>query len=121
MVLYRVGPAIWIGSQILAWYVPLDVSIPHDHQLTVPRGLVATFQAFQKGLGAFLATRFLLGAFESGFIPAGLYTITRWYTQNETSKRFSWYFIGNMFAAACSGLIAYGMLVVPFMSSRSPG
>lgn len=25
------------------------------------RGLVATFQAFQKGLGPFLATRFLLG------------------------------------------------------------
>jgi hypothetical protein len=25
------------------------------------RGLVATFQAFQKGLGAFLSTRLLLG------------------------------------------------------------
>ncbi|KAH6680035.1 alternative sulfate transporter [Plectosphaerella plurivora] len=92
MVLYRVGPAIWIGLQIVAW------------------GLVATFQAWQKGVGAFMATRFLLGTFESGFIPAGLYTITRWYTQKETSKRFSWYFVGNMFAGATSGLIAYGIL-----------
>lgn len=29
--------------------------------LTENRGLVATFQAFQKGLGAYLSTRLLLG------------------------------------------------------------
>ncbi|KAJ3531331.1 hypothetical protein NM208_g8925 [Fusarium decemcellulare] len=92
IILYRLGPSKWIGSQILAW------------------GLVATFQAFQKGLAAFLSTRLLLGLCEAGFIPAGLYTITRWYKKEETSKRFSWYFIGNMTAAASSGLIAYGIL-----------
>lgn len=90
------------------------------------RGFVATFQAFQKGLGAFLSTRLLLGYFyylncplsssdqtprlyESGFIPAGLYTITRWYKRDETSKRFSWFFICNMLAQAISGLVAYGV------------
>ncbi|KAG4259423.1 hypothetical protein FPRO04_03515 [Fusarium proliferatum] len=91
-ILYRVGPAKWIGSQIIAW------------------GLVATFQAFQKGLGAFLSTRLLLGLCEAGFIPAGLYTITRWYKRDETSKRFSIYFLGNMLASGASGLIAYGIL-----------
>ncbi|RSM15290.1 hypothetical protein CEP52_000799 [Fusarium oligoseptatum] len=92
VILYRLGPSKWIGSQILAW------------------GLVATFQAFQKGLAAFLSTRLLLGLCEAGFIPAGLYTITRWYKKDETSKRFSWYFLGNMIASASSGLIAYGIL-----------
>ncbi|KAF7562300.1 hypothetical protein G7046_g1807 [Stylonectria norvegica] len=92
MVLYRLGPSKWIGSQIIAW------------------GLVATFQAFQKGLIAFVSTRFLLGLCEAGFIPAGLYTITRWYKKDETSKRFSWFFIGNQSAAASSGLISYGIL-----------
>ncbi|KAF5023264.1 hypothetical protein F66182_4676 [Fusarium sp. NRRL 66182] len=91
-VLYRVGPSRWIGSQILAW------------------GLVATFQAFQNGLAAFLSTRLLLGLCEAGFIPAGLYTITRWYKRDETSKRFSIYFLGNMIASGASGLIAYGIL-----------
>ncbi|KAM0216343.1 hypothetical protein ACHAQI_002762 [Fusarium lateritium] len=91
-ILYRLGPARWIGSQIIAW------------------GLVATFQAFQKGLGAFLSTRLLLGLCEAGFIPAGLYTITRWYKRDETSKRFSIYFLGNGVASACTGLIAYGIL-----------
>ncbi|KAK0632608.1 major facilitator superfamily domain-containing protein [Immersiella caudata] len=92
LILYRTGPTVWIGCQILAW------------------GLVATFQAFQKGLASFLITRLLLGFCESGFIPAGLFTITRWYKRDETSKRFSWFFIGNMSAGACSGLIAYGIL-----------
>ncbi|KAL2154655.1 hypothetical protein VTH82DRAFT_3331 [Thermothelomyces myriococcoides] len=92
IILYRIGPSVWIGSQIVAW------------------GLVATFQAFQKGLGPYLVTRLLLGLCEAGFIPAGLFTITRWYKRDETSKRFSIYFIGNMTAASCSGLVAYGIL-----------
>lgn len=91
-VLYRIGPAKWISGQIFAW------------------GLVATFQAFQHGVGAFMTTRLLLGLCESGFIPAGLYTITRFYKRDETSKRFSWFFIGNMLAQAVSGLLAYAIL-----------
>ncbi|KAL1984909.1 hypothetical protein VTN96DRAFT_8568 [Rasamsonia emersonii] len=95
-VLYRIGPTVWISGQIIAW------------------SLVATFQAFQKGLGAFLSTRLLLGYVPTlnyvRFIPAGLYTITRWYKRDETSKRFSWFFIGNMVAQAISGLVAYGVL-----------
>ncbi|KAH7152046.1 major facilitator superfamily domain-containing protein [Dactylonectria estremocensis] len=92
IVLYRVGPSLWIGGQIVAW------------------GLVATFQAFQKGLASFLVTRLLLGLCEAGFIPAGFYTITRWYKNEETSKRFSWYFIGNQTASGCAGLLAYAIL-----------
>ncbi|KAH7310576.1 major facilitator superfamily domain-containing protein [Stachybotrys elegans] len=92
LILYKVGPVLWIGFQILAW------------------GLVATFQAFQHGLSAFMVTRLLLGLCEAGFIPASLYTITRWYKRNETSRRFSWFFLGNLIASAMSGIIAYGIL-----------
>ena len=92
MILYRIGPAVWISTQVIAW------------------GLVATFQAFQHGVGAFLITRFLLGSFESGFIPAGLFTITRWYKRGETSKRFTIFFLGNMAVQALSGDIAFGIL-----------
>ena len=73
-------------------------------------GSVAVLQSLQHGLGAFLTTRFLLGSCESGLIPAGLFTITRWYKNEETSKRFSWFFMGNMFAQAISGVAAYGIL-----------
>ncbi|XWX02426.1 hypothetical protein V2A60_010463 [Cordyceps javanica] len=94
LILYRVGPQRWISCQIVCW------------------GLVATFQTFQKGkgVGVYYATRFLLGLLEAGFIPAGLYTLTQWYKRNETSRRFIAFFLGNMFASAASGLIAYGIL-----------
>ncbi|KAK3952539.1 major facilitator superfamily domain-containing protein [Pseudoneurospora amorphoporcata] len=92
LVLYKVGPTLWIGCQILAWE------------------FVATFQAFQKGLASYLITRVLLGVCESAFIPAGMYTMTRWYKKDETSKRFSIYHLGNYASAAASGLIAYGIL-----------
>ncbi|KAJ4220983.1 hypothetical protein NW759_007053 [Fusarium solani] len=92
MILYRVGPATWIGFQIIAW------------------SLVGTFQALQTGLGAFIATRLLLGICESGFIPAGLYLMTNWYKTFETGKRFSIYFAGSMAAAALGGLIAFGVI-----------
>jgi len=54
MILYRVGPGKWLTLQLFLF------------------GTVSTFQAFQKGLGAYLTTRFLLGITESGFIPGGL-------------------------------------------------
>ncbi|KAH7041593.1 alternative sulfate transporter [Microdochium trichocladiopsis] len=92
IILYRVGPKLWIGCQIIAW------------------SMVATFQAFQKGLGAFLATRLLLGLLESGFIPGSLYTLGCWYKNGELSRRFALFFLGNGIAQACGGLIAYGIL-----------
>ncbi|KAK0624602.1 major facilitator superfamily domain-containing protein [Bombardia bombarda] len=103
LILFKIGPALWIGSQIVTW---------QDMNPNPTPGLVATLQAFikGKGVGPYLATRLLLGLCEAGFIPAGLYAITRWYKRDETTKRFSWFFIGNMFAVACSGLVAYGIL-----------
>ncbi|KAG7290308.1 hypothetical protein NEMBOFW57_000307 [Staphylotrichum longicolle] len=71
---------------------------------------IVLLEAFQKGLGAYLSTRLLLGLLESGFIPAALYTLTRWYKRGETTKRFAWYYLGNLIAGGCSGLAAYGIL-----------
>lgn len=46
---------------------------------------------------------------ESGYVPAGLFTMTRFYTTAETSKRFGWFYFGNMFANAMAGIMAYGL------------
>ncbi|CAK7219942.1 hypothetical protein SEUCBS140593_004065 [Sporothrix eucalyptigena] len=92
LVLYRVGPKAWIGTQVFLW------------------GLVATFQAFQKGLGGYLSTRLLLGLCESGFIPGSLFTISQWYRSHEMSRRYAFFFLGNGVATAAGGLIAYGVL-----------
>ncbi|KAF3769457.1 putative MFS transporter [Cryphonectria parasitica EP155] len=92
LILYRIGPTIWVVAQIFAF------------------GLVSTFQAWQHGRRAFFATRTLLGLCESGFIPAGLYTLSRWYKKSEISKRYAIYFFGNNLATAISGLLASGIL-----------
>jgi MFS family permease len=70
MILYRIGPGKWLTLQLFLF------------------GIVSTFQAFQHNYGSFIATRFLLGVTESGFIPGGLWTISTWYTRKETGQFF---------------------------------
>ncbi|KAK7423862.1 hypothetical protein QQZ08_008906 [Neonectria magnoliae] len=92
MILYRVGPGKWLTLQLFLF------------------GTVSTFQAFQNSYGSFIATRFLLGITESGFIPGGLWTLSTWYTRRETAKRVMFFYFGNQFGQASSKLLAYGIL-----------
>lgn len=92
MILYRVGPGKWLTLQLFLF------------------GTVSTFQAFQNNYGSFVASRFLLGITESGFIPGGLWTLSTWYTRKETAKRVMFFYFGNQFGQASSKLLAYGIL-----------
>lgn len=102
MILYRVGPGKWLTLQLFLF------------------GVVSTFQAFQTGYGSFIATRFLLGMTESGFIPGGLWTLSTWYTRTETAKRVMVFYFGNQFGQASSKLLAYGILHMRGVGGR-PG
>ncbi|KAK4160214.1 putative transporter [Cladorrhinum sp. PSN259] len=92
MLLYRVGPGKWLTLQLFLF------------------GIVSTFQAWQGSYGSFIATRFLLGITESGFIPGGLWTMSTWYTRAETAKRVMIFYFGNQIGQASSKLLAYGIL-----------
>lgn len=92
MILYKVGPGKWLTLQLFLF------------------GLVSTFQAYQRNYGSYLTTRFLLGVTESGYIPGGLWTLSRWYTRKETAKRTMIFFFGNQLGQASAKLIAYGIL-----------
>jgi MFS family permease len=92
MILYRVGPGKWLTLQLFLF------------------GVVSTFQAFQNSYSSFIASRFLLGMTESGFIPGGLWTLSTWYTRRETAKRVMFFYFGNQFGQASSKLLAYGIL-----------
>lgn len=102
MILYRVGPGKWLTLQLFLF------------------GIVSLFQSFQRGYGAFIATRFLLGMTESGFIPGGLWTLSTWYTRKETAKRVMFFYFGNQFGQASSKLLAYGILHMRGVDDR-PG
>lgn len=92
MILYRVGPGKWLTLQLFLF------------------GTVSTFQAWQNNYGSFIASRFLLGMTESGFIPGGLWTLSTWYTRKETAKRVMIFYFGNQFGQASAKLLAYGIL-----------
>jgi MFS family permease len=92
MILYRVGPGKWLTLQLFLF------------------GIVSTFQSWQNSYSSFIASRFLLGMTESGFIPGGLWTLSTWYTRQETAKRVMFFYFGNQFGQASSKLLAYGIL-----------
>lgn len=101
MALYRVGPGLWLTLQLFLF------------------GTVSTFQAFQTNYGSFIATRFLLGLTESGFIPGGLWTMSTWYTRSETAKRVMIFYFGNQFGQASAKLLAYGILHMRGVGGKS--
>jgi predicted MFS family arabinose efflux permease len=101
MILYRVGPGKWLTLQLFLF------------------GTVSTFQAFQNSYASFIATRFLLGITESGFIPGGLWTLSTWYTRKETAKRVMFFYFGNQFGQASSKLLAYGILHMRGVADRA--
>ncbi|KAL3589831.1 hypothetical protein FPOAC2_12012 [Fusarium poae] len=101
MILYRVGPGKWLTLQLFLF------------------GTVSTFQAFQNNYASFVATRFLLGCTESGFIPGGLWTLSTWYTRKETAKRVMFFYFGNQFGQASSKLLAYGILHMRGVGGKS--
>ncbi|KAI0011194.1 MFS general substrate transporter [Xylariaceae sp. FL0662B] len=92
IVLHRVGPHYWIPAQVVVW------------------GLIEVFQMFVRGAGGWYATRLFLGLAESGFIPGGLYILSRWYTQDELAKRTTLFFFGPSISAAFGSLISAGAL-----------
>lgn len=92
MVLHRVGAHYWIPIQVIVW------------------GLVEVLQMFVTNASGWYAARLFLGLAESGFIPGGLYTLSRWYTQDELAKRTAIFFFGPSVSAAFGSLISAGAL-----------
>ncbi|KAL4762596.1 major facilitator superfamily domain-containing protein [Aspergillus foveolatus] len=76
IVLHRVGPHYWIPGQVIVWV------------------LVEVLQCRVTDASGWYAARLFLGLAESGFIPNGLYTLSRWYAPDELTKRTAAFFPG---------------------------
>ncbi|PHH63185.1 hypothetical protein CDD81_6236 [Ophiocordyceps australis] len=86
-----VGPRLFLCSVALSWGA-----------IVLGMGFVHTF-AQLAGL------RLVLGLFESGIFPSSTYLLSTWYTRYEIGQRFSIFYLLSIAAAACSGLLAYGL------------
>ncbi|KAK5065192.1 hypothetical protein LTR84_001029 [Exophiala bonariae] len=92
IILQRVGASVWITFLAFAW------------------GIIATLQAFCTNKGSFYATRFLLGAFEAGYIPGCQYILALFYRRTELAQRTAIFYVGNYLAAGTGSLMAAGIL-----------
>ncbi|KAJ0420811.1 major facilitator superfamily domain-containing protein [Aspergillus carlsbadensis] len=92
IVLHRIGPHYWIPAQVVTW------------------GVIEVLQSQVKNAGGWYVARLFLGLGESGFIPGGLYTLSRWYLPNELTQRTAIYFLGPSISSAFGSLISAGAL-----------
>ncbi|KAI1087127.1 major facilitator superfamily MFS-1 [Rostrohypoxylon terebratum] len=88
----KIGPRIYLSSIILAW------------------GAVMIGFGFSPSYQVLLALRIILGAFEAGYFPGSVYLLSTWYTRYEMGRRYSVFYLLGCVAAACSGILAYGLI-----------
>lgn len=68
MLLYKVGPRLWISRILVTW------------------GIVSCCMALVQGSTSFYTVRFLLGLAEAGFVPGVLLYLTYWFPADERAK-----------------------------------
>ncbi|RDX51208.1 MFS general substrate transporter [Polyporus arcularius HHB13444] len=88
----RVGPDVWIPSQMILW------------------SFVSLAQFWLNGRASFLATRCLLGFMQGGFIPDVILYLSYFYTKSELPLRLAWFWVSNYLAEIVGAFIATGLL-----------
>ncbi|KAG1754764.1 major facilitator superfamily domain-containing protein [Suillus paluster] len=88
----RVGPDVWVPIQISLW------------------SMVALSQFWLSDRKSFLATRFLLGFLEGGFIPDIVLYLSYFYTKRELPIRLAWFWVSNYITVMFSAFLATGIL-----------
>ncbi|EER28038.1 hypothetical protein D8B26_006687 [Coccidioides posadasii str. Silveira] len=91
LILKKVAPSTWLSGIIAAW------------------GIVTVCQGVTHSFAGLVVCRFLLGAFEAGFVPGCVYLISMYYKRHELQTRINLFFSASIIAGAFSGLLAYAI------------
>ncbi|EMD30968.1 hypothetical protein CERSUDRAFT_120233 [Gelatoporia subvermispora B] len=97
----RIGPDIWIPSQMVLW------------------SLVSGGQYWLSGRASFLATRCLLGLMQGGFIPDVILYMSYYYTKTELPIRLAWFWVSNYMATLVGAFLATGILQLRQVTGRA--
>ncbi|CAG8961792.1 hypothetical protein HYFRA_00006335 [Hymenoscyphus fraxineus] len=90
-VIRRIGARLWMTFLIIAW------------------GLCVLGMGFIDHWRVLAVLRALLGVFEAGLLPGAIYIIGSWYSQFETGKRISIFYMSSLIAGAFGPLLAYAL------------
>lgn len=73
-------------------------------------GCVMIGMGFANEWSTLAGLRVILGVFEAGFFPGCVYLLSTWYARYEMGKRYAYFYLIGMFASACSGILAFGLM-----------
>ncbi|KAJ2989137.1 hypothetical protein NUW54_g8883 [Trametes sanguinea] len=104
----RVGPDIWIPSQVRR-DLSQGYSVADDAQMVL-WSFVSLSQFWLSGRSSFLATRCLLGFMQGGFIPDVILYLSYFYTKSELPLRLAWFWVSNYLADIVGAFMATGLL-----------
>jgi MFS family permease len=82
LVLYRIGPRVWITRIALTW------------------GAISASMMFVQNEASFYVLRLLLGAAEAGLFPALMYMVTLWFSQRHRVTM-----VGLIYTAPCIAIL----------------
>ncbi|KKA29413.1 hypothetical protein TD95_004605, partial [Thielaviopsis punctulata] len=91
----------------------------HLSLITLFWGGVLIGMGFVDNFSQLAACRVVIGALEAGFFPGCVYLLSTWYTRYEVGKRYSVFYLIGSLAAACSGILAYGLMQMDGLANLS--
>lgn len=93
---------------ILVWtVVPLPI---WTAAMAVGWGSMSMLQATHQNLAGLLVLRFLIGAFEAGFVPAVALYMTFFYHRGEMALRYGLFISFSPLASCFASALAYGIV-----------
>lgn len=102
--MYLVGAVIFqLPFMFFLPKVPLNIVIP---AMDLCWGLMTLICCKIHSVAALKAIRFLVGVFESGFVPTAYFLMGSWYKPSEVARRAGFFYMGQFLGLLSSGLIA---------------
>ncbi|KAF2160172.1 hypothetical protein M409DRAFT_70679 [Zasmidium cellare ATCC 36951] len=90
----RIGSRLWMSFLVIAW------------------GLSVLGMGFVRNWNSLAACRAILGIFEAGLLPGGIFIVSSWYRPYEMAKRISGFWMTSQLCSAFGPILAYGLSLI---------
>jgi MFS family permease len=92
LILYRVGPRVWLSRIMISW------------------GLASAATIFVTGATSFYMLRLLLGAAEAGFFPGVAFYLSTWFPAEYRTRTIAWFMAAVPISSVVAGPVSGALL-----------